>query len=299
MIQRSCFGTKKDCKYLFSSVGDPDKDWKSSRLTAVLRRLTKDVTGIETGVQVYRQLSIAATERHLAHISTPFNRFDDKTKEANVDVTLAWQSGHRLMQRGTSYYIDAAYPDSLQPALLRVYRWTSNIWHMFLDETQDNNAGGATSFTRTNNGRDARPRKHQRINHATTHPRTPKFSGTTLQPTPVDVDMAPPTADDAVEQVSVRSTTPCSARVGESETLEEIPRDSVTALAFALSMPARSRVRSSRSVGRDTSPTSATRQPASRDERAPTRRLFSSSKKKFATDWETGWFTTNPIRIGL
>jgi hypothetical protein len=38
------------------------------------------------------------------------------------------------MQRGTSYGIHAAYPDSLQPALLRVYRWVSSRWHDFLEQ---------------------------------------------------------------------------------------------------------------------------------------------------------------------
>jgi hypothetical protein len=38
------------------------------------------------------------------------------------------------MQRGSSYGIDAAYPDSLQPALLRVYRWLSSRWHDFLEQ---------------------------------------------------------------------------------------------------------------------------------------------------------------------
>ena len=86
MIHRSCFGTNKDRKHLFSSVEDPEKHWKPSRLTAALRKLTKDVTGIEIGVQVYRQLSIAVTERHLAHISKPFNRFDDKHTRQKFDV---------------------------------------------------------------------------------------------------------------------------------------------------------------------------------------------------------------------
>lgn len=125
MIHRSCFETNRDRKYLFSSLEDPDKSWKPSRLTAVLRKLTKDIAGVELGVQVYRQLSIAVTERHLAHISKPFTRFDDKTAEADFGVALAWQSGHRPMQQGTSYGIDAAFPDSLQPALLRVYKWAS------------------------------------------------------------------------------------------------------------------------------------------------------------------------------
>ena len=36
------------------------------------------------------------------------------------------------MQRGMSYGIDGAYPDSLQPALLKVYQWASEEWHKFL-----------------------------------------------------------------------------------------------------------------------------------------------------------------------
>jgi hypothetical protein len=31
------------------------------------------------------------------------------------------------------YGIDGAFSDSLQPALLRVYRWTSDQWHRFID----------------------------------------------------------------------------------------------------------------------------------------------------------------------
>jgi len=100
----------------------------------VLRKVSKDVAGAELGVQVYRQLSIAITDRHLAHISKPSNRFDDKITGADLGVALAWQSGHRPMQRGTSYGIDAANLDSLQPALLRVYTWASSIWHGFLDD---------------------------------------------------------------------------------------------------------------------------------------------------------------------
>jgi len=49
---------------------------------------------------------------------------------------FAWQSGHRPLQRGTGYGIDGAYPDSLQPALLRVYYWASTEWHRFLQQNQ-------------------------------------------------------------------------------------------------------------------------------------------------------------------
>jgi len=287
MIQRSCFGTNKDRKYLFSSVDDTDNHWKPSRLTVVLRSLTKEVAGIEIGVQVYRQLSIAVTERHLAHISKPFNRFDDKTIDANVDVALAWQSGHRPMQRGTSYGIDAAYPDSLQPALLRVYRWTSDIWHRFLDETQDTNADRAMSPTATDRNRAERPRRRQRTNHAMPYLVTPAVSHTSIQTTPVDVDMAAPMAHDDIEQRSVRSNTQCSDGVGGCELSEEIiPGDRTIVSASTMSMPNQSRVRSSGYIGEAPPSTPMTRPRASCGEQTPTHRLSDSSKKTFARDQE-------------
>jgi hypothetical protein len=49
-----------------------------------------------------------------------------------MEVTFAWQTGHRPNQRGTSYAIDGAFPDSLQPALLSVYRWVLDQWHQFI-----------------------------------------------------------------------------------------------------------------------------------------------------------------------
>lgn len=185
MIHRSCFGTESDRKYLFSSPDDPGRPWQPSRLTAVLRKVSKDVAGVELGVQVYRQISIAITERHLAHISKPFNRFDDKTTGADLGVALAWQSGHRPMQRGTSYGIDAAYPDSLQPALLRVYKWASSIWHGFLD---DKVTGGSSAAAEASpNGKSTftgvRPRKRLRISDTTRQLRTPPTVERTRQMT--------------------------------------------------------------------------------------------------------------------
>jgi hypothetical protein len=41
------------------------------------------------------------------------------------------------MQRGLSYGVDAAFPDALQPALLRVYYRASQEWHRFLAQHED------------------------------------------------------------------------------------------------------------------------------------------------------------------
>jgi hypothetical protein len=137
MIHRSAFGLERERKLLFCSLEDPNKAWRATRLTSALKRLTRDLARLEIGVRSYRQLSIAVTEKYLAHISSPFNRHEDKSGNAQLEVAFAWQSGHRPLQRGTSYGIDAAFPDPLQPALLRVYKRASGEWHRFLERGVD------------------------------------------------------------------------------------------------------------------------------------------------------------------
>lgn len=132
MLNRACLGYDRERRLMFASADNVDKHWQSDVLTKALKDLTQQICLQPFGVQVYRQLSIAITERHVKDVSQPFNLYDDKTMAADIEVVFAWQSGHRPMQRGTSYGIDAAYPDSLQPALLRVYRWVSHRWHEFL-----------------------------------------------------------------------------------------------------------------------------------------------------------------------
>ncbi len=132
MLYRKCNGREQDRRLLFAAPDNFDRPWRADVLTRALKGLTTSVCGAAFGVQVYRQLSIAITERHIKSICRPFNRYDDKSADADIEVVFAWQSGHRPVQRGTSYGIDAAYPDSLQPALLRVYHWASCEWHRFL-----------------------------------------------------------------------------------------------------------------------------------------------------------------------
>ncbi len=131
MLYRACFNCAYNRRLFFTSPESKGKPWNSSVLTKALRELTQRVCGVAFGVQVYRQLSIAVTERHIKQVSRPFDRFDDKGSKVKLKVAFAWQSGHRPLQRGMTYGINAAYPDSLQPALLRVYKWASKEWHRF------------------------------------------------------------------------------------------------------------------------------------------------------------------------
>lgn len=132
MLNRECFGSKKGRSLFFSWSNDPERPWTVEVLTKALKKLSTAVCGTPFGVQVYRQLSIAVTEKHVKCISRPFDRNDDKSVDAAIEVAYAWQSGYRPVQRGTTYGIDSAFSDSLQPALLEIHYWASTEWHKFI-----------------------------------------------------------------------------------------------------------------------------------------------------------------------
>ncbi|KAL7903745.1 hypothetical protein GGI35DRAFT_492304 [Trichoderma velutinum] len=114
---------------LFSTDGQP---WEPNRLTLVLKKATTKAWGRAINIQVYRQITIGVTEKHVREIYLPFNQYDDRGSEADLNVIFAWQSGHRPLQRGITYGLDGAYPSRLQPSLLRAYEWASFRWHEFL-----------------------------------------------------------------------------------------------------------------------------------------------------------------------
>lgn len=117
---------------LFQHHGKP---WASARMTRVVRAATELVWDRGVNARVYRQLAIGITEKHVREVHSPFNRYDDSSSDADLNVTFAWQSGHRPLQRGITYGLDGAYPHQLQPSLLRAYQWASTKWHEFLHQT--------------------------------------------------------------------------------------------------------------------------------------------------------------------
>ncbi|RSL44777.1 hypothetical protein CEP54_014543 [Fusarium duplospermum] len=114
---------------LFQSCG---KAWSPTRVTRVLRMASKQAWNWEINARISRQLAIGITEKHVREVHSPFNRYDDRSIDADLNVAFAWQSGHRPLQRGITYGLDGAYPHQLQPSLLRAYEWASTRWHEFL-----------------------------------------------------------------------------------------------------------------------------------------------------------------------
>ncbi|KAF6783210.1 hypothetical protein CSOJ01_15923, partial [Colletotrichum sojae] len=133
MLCRVCLGADNtDSSVLFRPLLRPTDHWGTEKLSKELSRRATHLFGFTLSVRTYRQISIAITEKHIKQIRRPFNRLQDKGPDAPIESALAWQSGHRPLQRATTYGLDGAYPDSLQPALLQVYKWASGEWHDFL-----------------------------------------------------------------------------------------------------------------------------------------------------------------------
>jgi hypothetical protein len=108
------------------------KPLTTGQLTAIFKQATKQVWRRPVNSQLLRQLCIGITEKHVREVYEPFNRFDDKGADADRNVVFAWQSGHRPLQRGFTYGLDGAFPTTLQPQLLHLYKWASTRWHEFL-----------------------------------------------------------------------------------------------------------------------------------------------------------------------
>lgn len=132
-ILRKCFHYNPGAVLLFTPL-HRQVTWTTKTFTDELRRLSKSVLGIpfQMGAQLYRQISIVITERHVSRATAPFNRFNDISSSSVIgeDIAFACQSGHRPLQRHTTDGLDGAFSDQLQPALLNIYAGLSAKWHV-------------------------------------------------------------------------------------------------------------------------------------------------------------------------
>jgi hypothetical protein len=101
MLQRErlghsdCAATTSQSRLLFRSGNNLDKPWEPSRLRAILKKATKEVWGWAVNAQLYHQLVIGITDKHVQEVHKPFNRYDDRGANVDLNVVFAWQSGHR------------------------------------------------------------------------------------------------------------------------------------------------------------------------------------------------------------
>ena len=129
MLRRKCQMGNDGGNMLFSTGR---RVWTSADLTHALRKFSQPVCQQAIRSKLYRQLYIAVTEKHVRQILKSLDLDDDRSSTADLNVVFAWQSGHRPKIRSENYGLDGAFPDSLQPSLLRAYEWASVRWHRFL-----------------------------------------------------------------------------------------------------------------------------------------------------------------------
>ena len=65
MLGRTCLGSDIDSPLLFPSVVDPAKPCKTAELTKVLQEYTQKALGFPIGCRLFRQITIAITEKHV------------------------------------------------------------------------------------------------------------------------------------------------------------------------------------------------------------------------------------------
>lgn len=134
MLAREQLPNIDGCSSFFfrSQLESDSPHWCTERLTKIVRGFTRQVWDQGITLRLLRQICIGIADKHVREVSRPFNRFDDRTDNADRGVVFAWSSGHRPLQRARTYGLDGAFPTHLQPQLLERYEWVSVRWHEFL-----------------------------------------------------------------------------------------------------------------------------------------------------------------------
>ncbi|PON20106.1 hypothetical protein TGAM01_v211029 [Trichoderma gamsii] len=88
--------------------GKNEKPWATSKCTSILQAAAHGVWKQRITSQMYRQIAIGITEKHVREVYTPFNQYDEKSPAADKNVAFAMQSGHKVIQRNTTYGLDGA-----------------------------------------------------------------------------------------------------------------------------------------------------------------------------------------------
>ena len=126
-----------DVGYIFCSDESPNKYWTGVELSEILQEESLKRLNVKINLWAWRHIIIGITKTHLEEIAPFFCKDEMGCRERlETDIIISyhfpWQAGHQGRINTSVYGLDAVFPGRIQPALLRVYRRISRIWHYWL-----------------------------------------------------------------------------------------------------------------------------------------------------------------------
>ncbi|EXL65654.1 hypothetical protein FOPG_18126 [Fusarium oxysporum f. sp. conglutinans race 2 54008] len=113
-------------EFFFLDPNGKRKHLSSGQASGILRSRTRDLITPWT-LSLYRQAALAIAKRYLTKLVEKTN-FYYPSSAADPMRMFAAGAGHHPRMLLTTYAIDRALPERLQPELLEMYRRLSNIW---------------------------------------------------------------------------------------------------------------------------------------------------------------------------
>jgi antitoxin component of RelBE/YafQ-DinJ toxin-antitoxin module len=121
--------------HLFTAYDTPLSCFNSSACSKLLQQSTPECP-ILLRFQIYRQIAVAISKKHLPDIVQPFDPHTRRGHDGLLRL-LSFQTGHNPATHAGAYALDRAYPAKLQPDLVEQYLEISKVWHQFLDIAKD------------------------------------------------------------------------------------------------------------------------------------------------------------------
>jgi hypothetical protein len=121
--------------HLFTAYDTPVSCFSSAACSKILQQSTPECP-ILLHFQVYRQIAVAISKKHLPGIVQPFDPNTPRGYDG-LSRLLSFQTGHNPATHAGAYALDRAYPAKLQPDLVEQYLHISNVWHQFLGTAKE------------------------------------------------------------------------------------------------------------------------------------------------------------------
>jgi len=135
--------------HLFTAHDTPSACFSSAACSKILQQSMPECP-ILLHFQIYRQIAVAISKKHLPGIVQPFDPNTPRGCDGLFRL-LSFQTGHNLATHAGAYALDRAFPAKLQPDLVEQYLQISILWHQFLDLAKEHrfraNLGSNTSRT--------------------------------------------------------------------------------------------------------------------------------------------------------